>query len=325
MGKKSKNAVEHAKTVIPAEQLEPQDAPSTKKKSKKHSSAPIDAPVVTNGTDLNGTKKDKKKKNKELPASDENNYAVGETVETVGENSAQEKKFKNKKKRDHQDPAEEGAQNHATVENGNGVEMKSRKKKKNDQPTDATEEDEQLISFKKPSKKRSAESENLEEKDDVPPVKLSKADNDTITAGTTIDQITGIKLKNKKGKRAKRREKQALQVEENRQKSKKKDRDEMEKYLQCWSTDRAKWKFHKQTQIHIQTHVFDEVEINADLWPIALEYLSGAKGSSKELLVKSAKSIIKDADAKAAAADGDETWQASSKYERARELLQFMG
>ncbi|XP_035919141.1 uncharacterized protein C7orf50 homolog [Anopheles stephensi] len=328
MGKKNKLSAVHAENVGPAEHAESQDVPSpAKKKSEKHSPAEIESPTETNGTDLNGTKKDKKKKTKELQESDTNSHADGVTVESTG---AGAKKSTKKKKNDHEDTAEEGAKhissnNGAEDVNGSVEGKKSKKKKKNQQPEDAAEEDEQLISFKKPSKKRSAvPPETVDEEDEVPP-KVSKADSNAIVAGTTIDQIAGIKLKTKKGKRAKRREKLAAQDEEKRKKSKIKDREEMCKYLECWSTNRDKWKFHKQTQIHIQQHVFDEVEINADLWPIALEYLGGSKGSSKELLVKRAKSIIKDGDAKAAAADGDETLQASSKYERARELLQFLG
>uniref|UniRef100_A0A182SXG5 WKF domain-containing protein n=1 Tax=Anopheles maculatus TaxID=74869 RepID=A0A182SXG5_9DIPT len=291
MGKKNKIEAEN---VAPAEQMEHQDAPPAKKKGKKHSSAEVEPPAETNGTEMNGTKKDKKKKSKGLTASDANNHAESEIAESIGANDAEEKKSKKKKKNN----------------------LKPEK--------DVTEEDEQLISFKKSTKKRAAEPKNMDEEAEVPP-KVSKADTNAITAGTTIDQVAGIKLKNKKGKRAKGRENQAVQVEEKRLKSKKKEREEMHKYLECWSTNRDKWKFHKQTQIHIQKHVFDAVEINDKLLPIALEYLSGSKGSCKEMLVKRAKSIIEDGDAKAAAADGDETLQASSKYERARELLQFLG
>ncbi|XP_052899477.1 uncharacterized protein C7orf50 homolog [Anopheles moucheti] len=197
----------------------------------------------------------------------------------------------------------------------------SKIKKKKQLKNVTAEEDEQLISFKKPNKKRSAEPETVDEEI---PAKVSKADGNLITAGTTIDQVVGIKLKNKKGKREERRQKHAVQVEEQKKKSKEKERLETRQYLECWSANREKWKFLKLQQIYIQDHVFDEDEINADLWPIALDYLSGTKGLSKDMLVRKAESIIRDGDA-AAAGEGDETLQASSKYERARALLQCLG
>ncbi|XP_053665162.1 uncharacterized protein C7orf50 homolog [Anopheles marshallii] len=205
--------------------------------------------------------------------------------------------------------------------NSDEGEKETKIKKKKQLKNATAEEDEQLISFKKSNKKRPVEPETPDEEI---PAKVSKADGNLITAGTTIDQVVGIKLKNKKGKREKGRDKHAVQVEEQKKKAKEKEREEIHQYLDCWRANREKWKFLKLRQIYIQDHVFDEDEINADLWPTALDYLSGTKGASKDILVKKAESIIRDGDA-AAAGEGDETLQASCKYERARELLQCLG
>ncbi|XP_053674302.1 uncharacterized protein C7orf50 homolog [Anopheles nili] len=157
------------------------------------------------------------------------------------------------------------------------------------------------------------------------PNKIAKATEDKlISAGTTIDQIVGINLKKKKGKREKKREKHTVLLEEQRKKSKEKEKQDIHQYLECWSTNREQWKFHKLKQIFIQDHAFDEAKINAEIWPIALEYLSGTKGSSKDILAKKAESIIREGDA-AAAANADDDLQSSNKYERARELLQCLG
>uniref|UniRef100_A0A182LRD3 WKF domain-containing protein n=1 Tax=Anopheles culicifacies TaxID=139723 RepID=A0A182LRD3_9DIPT len=285
MGKKNKiKDVEGATEPLAiAEQLDTENAPSVKRKSKKHLSTEIESTAATNGSPLEGIKKDKKKKSKALTP-------------------------------DH------GKQGEDNEMESNAEDVKPKEKKKERSKEASAEEGEELISFKKPSKKRTVEPENLDT--EIPP-KVSKADDNMIMAGTTIDQIVGIKLKNKKGKREKKREKHALQIEEQKKKSKEKEREEIRQYLDCWSANREKWKFHKLRQIYIQDHVFDETEINADLWPVALEYLSGTKGSSRDMLVKKAGDIIREADA--AAGGGDESLQASSKYERARELMQCFG
>uniref|UniRef100_A0A182K162 WKF domain-containing protein n=1 Tax=Anopheles christyi TaxID=43041 RepID=A0A182K162_9DIPT len=107
-------------------------------------------------------------------------------------------------------------------------------------------------------------------------------------------------------------------------KTKGKEQEEIQKYLECWTNNREQWKFNKMIQVFIQHHVLDEAVINAEMWPMALSYLSGTKGSGKDILVANAKSIIKEVDS-AVEGNGDETLQASSKYERARELLQSLG
>uniref|UniRef100_A0A182WJS8 WKF domain-containing protein n=1 Tax=Anopheles minimus TaxID=112268 RepID=A0A182WJS8_9DIPT len=311
MGKKNKiKDAEGVTDNLPIAEPLDTETPPLKKKSKKQSSTEIDSTVATNGSSSNGSGKVKEKKSEalsveETPSLKKNSKKrssteIDSTIATNGSGKFKEKKSKAL-------PVEEME--------SNAKDVKSKDKKKKRSKDTAAEEGEELISFKKPNKKRSADPENGDE--EIPP-KVSKANDNIIMAGTTMDQVVGIKLKNKKGKREKKREKHALKVEELKKKSKIKEREEMQQYLNCWSNNREKWKFLKLRQIYIQDNVFDENEINADLWPIALDYLSETKGSSRDVLVKKAESIIREG-------DEDETLQASSKYKRARELLQCFG
>uniref|UniRef100_A0A8D8NN12 Uncharacterized protein C7orf50 homolog n=1 Tax=Culex pipiens TaxID=7175 RepID=A0A8D8NN12_CULPI len=172
------------------------------------------------------------------------------------------------------------------------------------------------------------ESSKPESTDPEPvPAKKSKkaaAEAPTIAAGTTIDQALAVipKLKlNKKTKRAKKREKHAKNQEAKQEKSKDRDRQEVQQYLEAWRDDREKWKFQKLKQIYIQENVFDVARLGTEVWPIALEYLSGTKGSGKEALVKQAQTVIREIDQQAK--DGED--QEGSRYQRARELLQYLG
>ncbi|KAL9701454.1 hypothetical protein quinque_004895 [Culex quinquefasciatus] len=164
------------------------------------------------------------------------------------------------------------------------------------------------------------------DKEPVPTKKSKKgaAEAPSIAAGTTIDQALAVipKLKlNKKTKRAKKREKHAKNQEAKQEKSKDRDRQEVQQYLEAWRDDREKWKFQKLKQIYIQENVFDETRLGTEVWPIALEYLSGTKGSGKETLMKQAQTVIREIDQQAK--DGED--QEGSRYQRARELLQYLG
>ncbi|XP_058831800.1 uncharacterized protein C7orf50 homolog [Topomyia yanbarensis] len=148
-----------------------------------------------------------------------------------------------------------------------------------------------------------------------------------IAAGTTIDQALlvnpALKL-NKKAKRAKQREKHAKNQEAKHEKSKEREKQETKQYLQMWNDNRDKWKFQKLKQIYIQEHVFDETQLEGEVWPIALEYLSGTKGSGKEALSKRAEAVINEIDQQVKDT-GDRSLLEVSKYQRARDLLQYLG
>ncbi|XP_055620405.1 uncharacterized protein C7orf50 homolog [Toxorhynchites rutilus septentrionalis] len=161
---------------------------------------------------------------------------------------------------------------------------------------------------------------------DIPSKKIKKGSPQStdITAGTTLEQVLlvnpSLKPK-KKTKRAKQREKHAKNQEAKQEKAKDRDRQEVKEYLRMWSEDKDKWKFQKLKQMYIQTHVFDEDHLDGEMWPTVLEYLSGSKGSGKEALLKRAEAVVKEIDKQAKDSE-DDTLLQSSKYQRARELLQ---
>lgn len=129
---------------------------------------------------------------------------------------------------------------------------------------------------------------------------------------------------NKKTKRAKKREKHAKNVDDRKQKAIDREKEECRQYLLTWNDQREKWKFQKLKQIYIQEHVFNEEHLDGDIWPVVLEYLSGMKGSGRDGLAKRAEEAIKELDEKVKDS-GDDTLLEGSRYQRARELLQYLG
>ncbi|XP_058120270.1 uncharacterized protein C7orf50 homolog isoform X2 [Anopheles coustani] len=93
-------------------------------------------------------------------------------------------------------------------------------------------------------------------------------------------------------------------------------------YLNAWKDRRENWKFEKKKQIYIQANIFDEQIIDATMFPIAVEYLSAAKGKSLTDLLVAARFVVQDIDA---APDADASAKESSRYQRAREVLQSLG
>uniref|UniRef100_A0A182NJY6 WKF domain-containing protein n=1 Tax=Anopheles dirus TaxID=7168 RepID=A0A182NJY6_9DIPT len=206
------------------------------------------------------------------------------------------------------------------VEKGNGVKKEKTKKNKAEAHPPSTnavvEAAPEDTVEKKKKKKRSVEPDNATEE---VPSKLSKgSDANTIVAGTSIDQISGMNLEQKKSKRENKRDAHAAKVEQTKKQLQNKEWQNIRQYLESWKNNRKQWKFQKRLQTNIQLHVFDEGKLNDDLWPIAVEYLSETKGEGRAVLVKLAKAVISEG-------DEDETMQDSTKYKRARELLQSLG
>ncbi|XP_019544222.2 uncharacterized protein C7orf50 homolog [Aedes albopictus] len=196
---------------------------------------------------------------------------------------------------------------------------------------ETAEAEPKVAKSKKEKRKKSSDpaSSNDPAPDDAPSsTKKAKLEEPSdITAGTSIDQALlvnpALKL-NKKTKRAKKREKHAKNKDELKQKARDREKEECRQYLQTWQDSRDKWKFQKIRQIYIQKHVFDEQYLDGAIWPVALEYLSGTKGSARTELTKQAESVIKELDAQVKES-GEDGLLEGSKYQRARELLQYMG
>ncbi|XP_055912017.1 uncharacterized protein C7orf50 homolog [Eupeodes corollae] len=124
--------------------------------------------------------------------------------------------------------------------------------------------------------------------------------------------------------RQKKKLKHQQRLEEQKNKCPLKEIARNQEYLLKWKNNRAEWKFEKLRQIGIQQTVFDETKISAEVWPIALAYLSGSKGAAKDEITKAAEAVIDEIDKECESAEnGDTTMITSSeKYRRARELLQ---
>ncbi|XP_055843084.1 uncharacterized protein C7orf50 homolog [Episyrphus balteatus] len=123
--------------------------------------------------------------------------------------------------------------------------------------------------------------------------------------------------------RQKKKLKHQQRLEEQKNKCPNKEIARNQEYLLKWKNNREDWKFEKLRQIGVQTTVFDDTKISAEVWPIALEYLSGSKGAAKEKITKAAEAVIDELDKEAEkAGDGGNLITSSEKYRRARELLQ---
>ncbi|CAD7004737.1 uncharacterized protein C7orf50 homolog [Ceratitis capitata] len=125
--------------------------------------------------------------------------------------------------------------------------------------------------------------------------------------------------------RQKKKQKHKQRIETLKDQTVNKERYRNEEYLRKWKTARTEWKFEKLRQISIQQTVFDEDKIGAEMWPIALEYLSGSKGAAKAQIIKLAEQCIEELDKQCAEEIDEEEQRAvydSSKYQRARDLLQ---
>uniref|UniRef100_A0AAG5DDM4 WKF domain-containing protein n=1 Tax=Anopheles atroparvus TaxID=41427 RepID=A0AAG5DDM4_ANOAO len=315
MGKKIKNKVQD--DVVDAAEVKVDAVTSKKKKavpvpSSKGNNVGKSAKPVKNGTAHEEDspivqEKSLKRKHK----AEKNETATEEDTHVVVE-----KALKQKKKFDKNGTAPEEDSLEAQ---GKALKQKKKANKNGTAPEEGTPAaKEKALKRKKKADKNGTAPE--EEDSEAVPAKKAKDDSRIISAGTTIDQVPGIKLTNKNSKR----EKHAKLVDDLREKAKNKECEGTLQYLDTWKNSRAEWKFEKLKQIYIQTHIFDEDKINGEIFPLALEYLSGMRGSSKQSLKKAAETVIKQIDA-SVTENGDDSAQESGKYQRARELLQSLG
>ncbi|XP_067642854.1 uncharacterized protein C7orf50 homolog [Eurosta solidaginis] len=127
--------------------------------------------------------------------------------------------------------------------------------------------------------------------------------------------------------RQKKKQKHEQRLESMKDQTVSKERLRNEEYLRKWKRARAQWKFEKLRQISIQQTVFEEAKISIEMWPVALEYLSGSKGAAKAQIVKLAEQCIDELDKKCAELEIEEERQViidSTRYQRARDLLQSL-
>jgi len=123
--------------------------------------------------------------------------------------------------------------------------------------------------------------------------------------------------------RQKKRSKHQKVVEVNKQSSVEREILRNVEYLNKWKRNRELWKFEKLRQISIQNHLYDEQNIDDDLWCLIVEYLSGSKGAARNFIVKKSEEIIDDIDSRLTETNKKEMLTLKN-YERAREILQLL-
>lgn len=137
------------------------------------------------------------------------------------------------------------------------------------------------------------------------------------------ESLKSENLKNIETGRQKKRAKHQKVVEVNKQSSKEREISRNNDYLNKWKSDRESWRFEKLRQISIQNHLFDEENIDDNLWSLTIEYLSGAKGAARECIVKKSQEVINDIDSRLTETNKREMLGLKN-YERAREMLQLL-
>lgn len=162
--------------------------------------------------------------------------------------------------------------------------------------------------------------------------KLSKAsaispDSDEEIHEPTLQEINeSLKpenIKNVETVRQKKRAKHQKVVEVNKQSSLEREILRNIEYLNKWKSNRESWKFEKLRQISIQNHLFDEANIDDDLWLLIIEYLSGTKGAARECIIKKSQEVINDIDNRLTETNKKELLSLKN-YKRAREMLQLL-
>lgn len=126
--------------------------------------------------------------------------------------------------------------------------------------------------------------------------------------------------------RQKKKQKHQKLLEAQKGQSMEKEKQRNTEYLNKWKHARDSWKFEKLRQISIQQNMFDNDKLDENVWPIALEYLAGTKGSAKDKIIKMANDVIEEIDKLCENMETEEEKQEtlnSVKYQRARDLLQI--
>ncbi|KAM7358529.1 uncharacterized protein ACRADG_003469 isoform 2-T2 [Cochliomyia hominivorax] len=126
--------------------------------------------------------------------------------------------------------------------------------------------------------------------------------------------------------RQKKKQKHQKLLEAQKGQSAEKEKQRNAEYLNKWKHARDSWKFEKLRQISIQQNMFESDKLDENVWPIALEYLAGSKGSAKDKIVKLANDVIEESDKMCEQQESEEEKHSilnSLKYQRARDLLQI--
>lgn len=130
-------------------------------------------------------------------------------------------------------------------------------------------------------------------------------------------------LKNIETVRQKKRAKHQKVVEVNKHSSMEREILRNVEYLNKWKSNREAWKFEKLRQISIQNHLYDEQNIDDNMWWLIIEYLSGAKGAARDFIIKKSEQVINEIDGRLTETNKKELLSLKN-YNRAREMLQLL-
>ncbi|KAH8305739.1 hypothetical protein KR059_009048 [Drosophila kikkawai] len=125
--------------------------------------------------------------------------------------------------------------------------------------------------------------------------------------------------------RQKKKLKHQQRLEAQRGQNSNKEAKANKEYLLKWKESRDEWKFIKLRQISIQQTAFDGDKLDAELWPIALEYLASSQGAARAKISKLAEEVIQQLDKEGEKLEDEAERQKlieSTRYQRARDLLQ---
>lgn len=211
-------------------------------------------------------------------------------------------------------------------------EVPTAKEKPNESDVLAKENDSKKPANADVKQKRKARHAGREER------KKEKAKKKELVANGTIPPET--KTKNKKRKRKSKKNKKDKNSPESQANDTPRPKGDIpledastaeykaKEFLKAWNKDKTNWKFVKTRQNWLVHHLYNPEKINDKMFKVALKYLAGMKGHSREMTLEQAKSVLN-------VASGDATAKIYKKIvlsdepgeiqlARAREVIQIL-
>lgn len=210
-------------------------------------------------------------------------------------------------------------------------EVPAEKKKPNKLDVEGKENDSKKPANADGKKQRKARHTGREER------KKEKAKKKELIANGTITPETKSKKKRKRKSKKNKKDKNSTVSQENITPRPKGDipledastaEYKAKEFLKTWNKDKTNWKFVKTRQNWLVHHLYDPKKIDDKMFKVALKYLAGMKGYSREITLEQAKSVLN-------VASGDTTAKIHKKIvlsdkpgeiqlARAREVIQMM-
>ncbi|XP_050297170.1 uncharacterized protein C7orf50 homolog [Anthonomus grandis grandis] len=125
--------------------------------------------------------------------------------------------------------------------------------------------------------------------------KKVKPTEEEIPTAPTIENVNTTTIHKQPAKESNRSQKKKKYMQLLEQKKLKYELEMQQKslnYLSKWKHSRSEWKFEKLRQVWLQQNLFDPSKIPGEFWGTTVEYFSGAKGNSKQVVLDKAIEII---------------------------------